>query len=80
MQPIMSDLAAERLAFQYPPFTNNSVDFFGSFFVTVSHTTEKRRGFLLTCLTTLAVHVVILTSMDTSSCVMRVEQFVSRRG
>ena len=80
MQPIMSDLHKERLAYQYPPFTNTGVDYFGPFYVTVRRTTEKRWGFLFTCLTTRAVHVEIVTSMDTSSCVMGVELFVSRRG
>ena len=80
MQPIISDLPKERLAHQSPPFTNSSVDYFGPFYVTVHRTTEKRWGFLFTCLTTRAVHVEIVTSMDTSSCVMGVERFVSRRG
>ena len=80
MQPIMSDLPKERLAYQSPPFTNTGVDYFGPFYVTVRRTTEKRWGFLFTCLTTRAVHVEIVTSMDTSSCVMGVERFVSRRG
>ena len=80
MQPIMSDSTKERLAYQSLPFTNTGVDYFGPFYVTVRHTTEKRWGFLFTCLTTRAVHVEIVTSMDTSSCVMGVERFVSRRG
>ena len=79
MQPIMSDLPKERLAYRSPPFTNTGVDYFGPFYVTVRRTTEKRWGFLFTCLTTRAVHVEIVTSMDTSSCVMGVERFVSRR-
>ena len=80
MQPIMSDLPRERLAYQSPPFTNTGVDYFGPFYVTVRRTTEKRWAFLFTCLTTRAVHVEIVTFMDTSSCVMGVERFVSRRG
>ena len=80
MQPIMSDLPKERLAYQSPPFTNTGVDYFGPFYVSVRRTTEKRWGFLFTCLTTRAVHVEIVTSMDTSSCVKGVERFVSRRG
>ena len=80
IQPIMSDLPKERLAYQFPPFTNTVVDYFGPFYVTVRRTTEKRWGFLFTCLTTRAVHVEVVPSMDTSSCVMGVERFVSRRG
>ena len=80
MQPIMSDLPKERLAYQSPPITNTGVDYFGPFYVTVRRTTEKMWGFLFTCITTCAVHVEIVTSMDTSSCVMGVERFVSRRG
>ena len=80
MQPIMSDLPKEGLAYQSPPFTNTGVDYFGPFYVTVRRTTEKKWGFLFTCLTTRAVHVEIVASMDTSSCVMGVERIVSRRG
>ena len=42
--------------------------------------TENRWGFLFTCLTTRAVHVEIVPSIDASSCVMGMERFVSRRG
>ena len=80
IQPIMADLPVERLAYQSPPFTNTGVDYFGPFYVTVRRTTEKRWGFLFTCLTTRAVHVEIVPSMDASSCVMGVERIVFRRG
>ena len=74
-----ADLPVERLAYQSPPFTNTGVDYFGPFYVTLRRTTEKRWGFLFTCLTTCAVHVEIVPSMDASLCVMGVERFVSRR-
>ena len=45
MQPIKSDLAKVRFAYQSIPFTNTGVDYFGPFYVTVRRTTEKRRGF-----------------------------------
>ena len=76
----MADLLKERLAYQSPPFPNTGVDYFGPFYVTVRRITEKRWGFLFTCLTTQAVHVEVVASMDTSSCVMGTERFVSRRG
>ena len=80
IQPIMADLPVERLIYQSPPFTNTGVDYFGPFYVTVRRTTEKKWGFLFTCLTTRAVHVEIVRSMDASSYVMGVERLVSRRG
>ena len=76
----MAELPKERLAHQSPPFTNTGVDYFGPFYVTVRRTIEKRWGFLFTCLTTRAVHVEVVPSIYTSSCVMGVERFASRRG
>ena len=80
LTPIMSDLPKERLAFASRPFTNTGLDYFGPFYVSVKCSTEKRWGFLFTCLTTRAVHFEVVPSMDTSSCVMGIERFVSRRG
>ena len=75
MQPIMSDLPKERLAYQSPTFTNTGFDYFGPFYLTVRRATEKTWGFLFSCLTTRAVHAEIVTSINTSSCVMGVEWF-----
>ena len=80
MQPIISDLTKQRLDNQSPPFMNTGVDYFGPFCVTVRRITENRLGFLFTCLTTRAVHVEIVTSMDTSSCIIGIAGFVSSRG
>ena len=80
IQPIMADLPVERLAYQSHSFTNTGVDYFGPFYVTVRRTTEKMWGFLFTCLSTCAVHVEIVPSMDASSRVMGVERFVSHTG
>ena len=79
-QPIMADLPKERLAFAARPFTNTGLDYFGPFYVAVKRSTEKRWGFLFTCLTTRAVHFEVVPSMDTSSCVMGIERFAARRG
>ena len=80
LNPIMSDLPRERLAFKERPFTNTGIDYFGPFYVAVKRSTEKRWGFLFTCLTTRAVHFEVVPSMDTSSCVMGIERFAARRG
>ena len=78
IQPIMVEPPKETLAYQSPPFTNTGVDYLGPFYVPVR--TEKRWGFVFTCLTTRAVHVEVVQSLDKSSCSMGVERFVSRRG
>ena len=75
ISPMMADLPRERLAFKEPPFTNTGVDYFGPFYVSVKRSTEKRWGFLFTCLTTRAVHFEVVPSMDTSSCVMGIEVY-----
>ena len=77
---MMSDLPAERLGYRQPPFSNCGLDYFGPFHVTIRRSSEKRWGFLFTCLTTRAIHIELVPSMDTSSCVMAIERFISRRG
>ena len=79
IQPIMADLPEGKIAYQSPPFTNTWVNF-GPFYVTVCRTTEKKWGLLFTCLTTRAVHVEIVPSIDARSWVMGVEWFDFRWG
>ena len=80
VNPIMADLPKERLGYQEPPFSNCGVDYFGPFYVTIRRSSEKRWMFLFTCLTTRAVHLEVVSSMDTSACVSGIERFVARRG
>ena len=80
IQPIMSDLPVEHLGYKQPPFNHTGVDYFGPLYVPVRRSTEKRCGFLFTCLTTRAVHLEIVPSLDASSCVMGIERFIARRG
>ena len=76
----MADLPIERLGYKQPPFSNTVVDYFGPFLVPIRRSTEKRWGFLFTCLTTRAVHIEVVPSLDTSSSVMGVERFIARQG
>ena len=50
IQPIMSDLPVERLGYKQPPFNHTGVNYFGPLYVPVRRSTEKRWGFLFTCL------------------------------
>ena len=74
---IMADLPIERLGYKQPPFSNAGVDYFGPFLVPIRRSTEKRWGFLFTCLTTRAVHIEVVPLLDTSSCVMGVKRFIA---
>ena len=80
IQPIMSDLPLRRLGYKQPPFNHTGVDYFGPLYVPVCRNTEKRWGFFFTCLTTRAVQLEIVPSLDTSSCVMGIERFIAGRG
>ena len=76
----MADLPAERLATDDPPFTNVGVDCFGPFITRSGRRQVKRYGCIFTCLTSRAIHIEVLDSMDTSSFVNTLQRFISRRG
>lgn len=78
--PQMAALPVARLAAFQRPFTFVGVDYFGPIYVSVGRRREKRWGVLFTCLTIRAVHVEVAYSLDTSSCIMAIRNFISRRG
>ncbi|XP_075243888.1 uncharacterized protein LOC142338139 [Convolutriloba macropyga] len=80
VKPMMADLPVERLSYGNPPFSNSGIDNFRPFYVAVKRSTEKRWGFVFTYLTTRALHIEVVNSMDTTSCVMGIERFIARRG
>ncbi|XP_063727510.1 uncharacterized protein LOC134855061 [Symsagittifera roscoffensis] len=57
---MMADLPIERLGYKQPLFSYTGVDYFGPFLVPIRRSTEKRWGFLFTCLTTRAVHIEVV--------------------
>ena len=73
IQTIMSNLPVEGLGYKQQPFNHTGVDYFGPLYVPVRRITEKGWGFIFTCLTTRAVHLEIVPSLDTSSYVMGLE-------
>ena len=78
--PLMADLPPERLDYQSYPFTNVGVDYFGPFEVKLLRRSMKRWCCLFTCLTTRAVHIEVVRSLDTASCLVAINRFISRRG
>ncbi|XP_075160331.1 uncharacterized protein LOC142233319 [Haematobia irritans] len=78
--PQMAKLPRARLSAYVAPFTYTGLDFFGPIMVTVNRHREKRYGALFTCLTLRAVHIEIVHSLNTSSCILAVRDFIARRG
>ncbi|XP_044573585.1 uncharacterized protein LOC123257724 [Drosophila ananassae] len=56
------------------------VDYFGPLLVNVGRRKEKRWVAMFTCLTLRAVHFEIAHSLDTSSCIMCLSNFMALRG
>ncbi|XP_037828693.1 uncharacterized protein LOC119616432 [Lucilia sericata] len=78
--PQMAALPIARLAAFERPFTYVGVDYFGPLNVAVGRRHEKRWGVIFTCLTVRAIHIEVSHSLDTSSCIMSIKNFISRRG
>ncbi|XP_058816141.1 uncharacterized protein LOC131679426 [Topomyia yanbarensis] len=78
--PIMADLPSARLAAFSRPFTHVGIDYFGPMEVVVGRRVEKRWGMLATCLTIRAIHIELVHSLSTDSCIMALRSFIARRG
>ncbi|KAK7944873.1 hypothetical protein WMY93_000601 [Mugilogobius chulae] len=76
----MADLPVARLRLFKPAFYSTGMDCFGPFLVKLGRRQEKRWGILFKCLTTRAVHIDLLSSIDTDSFLMAFRRFIARRG
>lgn len=76
----MGSLPAERLSAFTRPFSYTGVDCFGPITVAVGRRVEKRWGVIFTCLTIRAIHIEIVHSLSTDSCIMSLRNFIARRG
>ena len=76
----MADLPPERCQPYQPPFSNVGVDIFGPFNVTQKWSQVKRYGCVFSCFVTRAIHLEVLSSMETDSFINAFIRFVARRG
>ena len=80
----MADLPADRTEVA-PPFTNVGFDVFGPWTVNTRKTrggsaNSKRWGLVFTCLSSRAVHIEVLESMEASSFICALRRFFALRG
>lgn len=80
----MADLPADRTQVQ-PPFTNVGFDVFGPWTIHTHRTrggaaNSKRWGLVLTCLSSRAIHIEVLESMDANSFICALMRFLALRG
>lgn len=78
--PQMGQLPADRLTPYVTPFTFSGLDYFGPVYVSVGRRREKRWVALFTCLTIRAIHLEIVESLSTDSCLMSLRNFFNLRG
>ncbi|XP_055633544.1 uncharacterized protein LOC129773906 [Toxorhynchites rutilus septentrionalis] len=78
--PLMSALPAVRVTGMIRPFTFTGVDYLGPIQVKQGRSLVKRWVALFTCLTIRAVHLEVVHSLSTQSCIMAIRRFVARRG
>ncbi|XP_062557796.1 uncharacterized protein LOC134222652 [Armigeres subalbatus] len=78
--PMMAALPETRVTGMIRPFTHTGVDYFGPILVKQGRCLVKRWVALFTYLTVRAVHLEIVHSLSTQSCVMAIRRFVARRG
>ena len=76
----MADLPRERLDEHMLSFTLTGINYIGPFKVNSLRRNKKRWCCLFTCLTTRAVHIEVVQSLDTASCLAAVTRFIARRG
>ncbi|XP_038053740.1 uncharacterized protein LOC119726178 [Patiria miniata] len=78
--PKMGDLPPARLRLFKPPFYSTGVDCFGPMTCKIGRRSEKRWGIIFKCMTTRAIHLDLLDSLDTDAFLMAFRRFISRRG
>ena len=80
VQPFVPDLPKERLEERVFPFDNTGVDYFGPFEMRFMRKSMKRWCCLFTCLTTRAVHIEVVPSLEADACLAAITKFIARRG
>ncbi|XP_055641202.1 uncharacterized protein LOC129778361 isoform X1 [Toxorhynchites rutilus septentrionalis] len=78
--PRMAPLPVQRVTPYLRPFSSVGIDYLGPIEVTVGRRREKRWVAVFTCLAVRAVHLEVVPSLSTQSCLMAIRRFCCKRG
>ena len=78
-EQMMSNLPLDRMTTE-PPFTYCGLDLFGAIKVKEGRTILKKYGAIFTCLSSRAVHVEMVSSLETDTFIQALIRFIGRRG
>lgn len=76
----MADLPLSRITPDEPPFSRVGLDCFGPYEVKRGRAVVKKYGLIFTCLAIRAIHLEVLSSLDTDSFINGLRRFIARRG
>ena len=76
----MGDLLGLQSEPSRPAFSHTGLDIFGPFYIKQGRAQVKRYGCIYTCLTTRAIHLEILQSLESDSFINGFSRFIARRG
>ncbi|XP_062541725.1 uncharacterized protein LOC134209727 [Armigeres subalbatus] len=78
--PMMAPLPVQRITSHSRPFSAVGVDYLGPVEVTVGRRKEKRWIAVFTCMAVRAVHLEVVHTLTTQSCLMAFRRFACKRG
>ncbi|XP_058826810.1 uncharacterized protein LOC131686833 [Topomyia yanbarensis] len=78
--PMMAPLPTRRIRAGIRPFSSVGLDYLGPVDVSVGRRKEKRWVAVFTCLAIRAVHLEVVNSLTTQSCLMAIRRFSCKRG
>ncbi|XP_058456343.1 uncharacterized protein LOC131433768 [Malaya genurostris] len=78
--PMMAPLPVQRITSHLRPFSSVGVDYLGPVEVSVGRRKEKRWIAVFTCMAVRAVHLEIVHTLTTQSCLMAIRRFACKRG
>ncbi|XP_055534128.1 uncharacterized protein LOC129723753 [Wyeomyia smithii] len=78
--PLMAPLPVQRTTSHLRPFSAVGVDYLGPVEVAIGRRIEKRWAAVFTCMAVRAVHLDVVYSLSSQSCLMAIRRFSSKRG